>query len=101
MEQKSDYYLVGIIFIITAIVFWLDLVSPLGMAIWALYVLPLGLTRWSIFQPLTLIVGGICSVLIVAGYFFSPGPSSEIAMVNRGLGFLMVLIVVFFLLADR
>jgi hypothetical protein len=61
----------------------------------------LGLTRWSIVQPLTLIVGGICSVLIVVGALFSPGPASEIAMVNRGFGLLMVWMVVFFLLADR
>lgn len=101
MEQKADYGLVGIIFTITALVFALDLVTPLGMAIWALYVLPLGLTRWSIVQPLTLIVGGICSVLIVVGAFFSSGPASEIAMINRGFGLLMVWMVVFFLLADR
>ena len=41
---------------------------------------------------------GVCTALIILGYFFSPiGPSSEIAIVNRDLGFLMVWIAALFL----
>jgi hypothetical protein len=101
MEPKTNYALEGIVCIITLLVFGLDLITPLGMATWALYVLPIGLTRWSNVQQLTVIIGAICSVLIVVGYFFSPGPGSEITIVNRGLGLLMVWIVMFFLQVDR
>lgn len=101
MEPRTNYALEGIVFIITLLVFGLDLITPLGMATWALYVLPIGLTRWSNVQQLTVIIGAICSVLIVVGYVFSPGSASEIAIVNRGLGLLMVWVVMFFLQAER
>jgi hypothetical protein len=96
--SQTDYALTAISFTIIVIVFVLDLMTPLGMAIWALYILPLGLTRWAVWEPLTFVVAGVCTVLVILGYFFSPiGPSSEIAIVNRGLGLLMVWIAAFFL----
>jgi hypothetical protein len=100
--EKIDYALSGLILIIVSIIFALDLLTPLGMATWALYLLPLGLSRWAAFEALVFIVAGICTVLIVVGYFFSPaGPLSEIASVNRVLGILMLWIVAFFLNVDR
>lgn len=61
----------------------------LGIAIWALYLLPLGLTRWSSLEPF--LVAGACTVLIILGYLYSPpGASLEVAIINRGLGVVMV-----------
>ena len=97
-QTQANHTLTAVIVALIGIVFVLDLMTPLGMAIWALYILPLGLTRWSVFEPLTFIIAGTCTVLIVLGYLFSPpGPYSEIAIVNRGLGLLMVWIAAFFL----
>jgi hypothetical protein len=70
-------------------VFVLDLLTPLGIAIWALYVLPLGLSRWLLFRQLTWVVAGACTALIILGYFSSPpGPSFEVVVINRSLGVL-------------
>jgi hypothetical protein len=83
-------------------VFVLDLLTPLGIAIWALYVLPLGFTRWSTVEHLAFIVAGACTALIILGDLYSPpGASLEVAILNRGLGVLMVWISVFFLRPER
>jgi hypothetical protein len=44
-QKKADHFISGLVVGLTAMVFVLDLMTPLGIAIWALYVLPLGLTR--------------------------------------------------------
>lgn len=89
--KQTDHVVTAVIIALTAIVFVLDLMTPLGIAIWALYVLPLGFTRWSSFGPLTFIVAGVCTALIILGYLNSPpGASPEVAIINRGLGVVMV-----------
>jgi len=100
--KKPDLLLTVIVVVLTAMVFVLDVMTPLGIAIWALYVLPLGLTRWSILEPLTFIVAGACTGLIVVGYLYSPPDGSpDVAIVNRLLGVLMVWISAFFLKVGR
>ena len=101
-QQKADHPFTVAVVALTAIVFTLDLMSPLGIAVWTLYVLPLGLTRWSTLQPLTFMVAGACTVLIVLGYLYSPpGVSQDFAISNRILGVLMVWITAFFLKVER
>ena len=101
-RKKTDRLFTVIVVGLTAMVFVLDLMTPLGIAIWALYVLPLGLTRWSSLKPLTVIVAGACTALIVVGYLYSPpGGSAEVVIVNRLLGVLMVWISAFFLKVGR
>jgi hypothetical protein len=101
-QRKADHPFTVAVVALTAIVFTLDLMSPLGIAVWALYVLPLGLTRWSTLQPLTFMVAGACTVLIVLGYLYSPpGVSQDFAISNRILGVLMVWITAFFLKIER
>ena len=55
-QKKADHSFTAVVVALIVIVFVLDLMTPLGIAIWALYVLPLGLTRWSSLGHLTFIV---------------------------------------------
>jgi hypothetical protein len=57
-QKKADHSFIVAVVVLTAIVFVLELMTPLGIAIWALYVLPLGLTRWSSLGSLTFAVAG-------------------------------------------
>jgi hypothetical protein len=96
--KQTDHALTAIIVTITVMVFALDVFLQSEVAIWVLYMLPLGLTRWSSIGQLTFILSGACTVLVVLGHLYSPpGTAPDVAMVNRGLGILMVWIAAFFL----
>jgi len=83
-QKKADHSFIVAVVVLTAIVFVLDLMTPLGIAIFSLYVLPLGLTRWSSLGSLTFVVAGACTVLIVLGYLYSSlGASPDVAISNR------------------
>ena len=100
--KPTDHALTAIIIALTVMVFVLDLMTPLGLAIWALYILPLGLTRWSSVRPLTFMLAGTCTAFIIVGYLYSPpGASPDIALINRVLGVLMVWIAAFFLNSEK
>ena len=96
--KKADHTIIALVVALTAIIFTIDAMTPLGTATWALYALPLGLSRWSPMRPLTLIMAGACTVLIIVAHFLSaPGPSSGVDVFNRVFGVLMVWIGAFFL----
>jgi|GEM_PF-2672366 len=100
--KPTDHALTVIIIALTVVVFVLDLMTPLGIAIWALDVLPLGLSRWFLFRQLTWVVAGTWTVLIILGYFYSsPGASCDVAVIHRLLGVFMVWIAPFFLKYDK
>ena len=93
MEEPTKTYhsVTAVVLALTVMVFVLDLMTPLGFAIWILYILPILLTRWSSFRFLTASVAGACTALIIFGYFNSPpGIDPEIALLNRLLGILML-----------
>src|SRR3954471_12706834 len=71
-----------------ATVFIIDVRTPIGVATWLLYLLPILMCFLAPKPWLPLLVALISSGLIVADWFLSPpGTASEIAKVNRGLGF--------------
>jgi|GEM_PF-1307291 len=61
-QTKADHPLTVAVVTLTAIVFTLDVLTPLRIATWTLYVLPLGLTCCSTLLPLTFMVAGACTV---------------------------------------
>jgi len=98
----EDQILIAVIGILMAGVFVLDLLTPLGIAMWALYVLPLGLSRWLSLRYVIWVVAGACTGLIILGYLYKPpGASFDVAVTNRSLGVVMVWIVAFLLTEDR
>ena len=100
--KQADHAVTTVIVTLTAMVFLLDVLTPLGIALWALYVLPLGFTRRSAIDHLIFIAAGACTALIMLDYVYSPpGVSLEVGIVNRMVGVLMVWISVFFLRLER
>jgi signal transduction histidine kinase/CheY-like chemotaxis protein len=72
-------------------VFIIDVRTPIGVATWILYLLPI-LMCFLVPKPwLPLLVALVSTGLIAADWFLSPaGSSSEIAKVNRGMGFICI-----------
>ena len=101
-ETQIDYAFTVAIMALVMIVFVLDLLTPFGLVIWYLYVIPLGLSSWSSNRGLLPITAGVCSVLVILGYFYSPpGGSFEYAVINRAVGIVMLWAVAFFLSDKR
>ena len=85
MDEQVDHSITVLALILTAIVFALDVITPLGIATWALYILPLEVTRWSPRRLLTTILAGVCTALIILAHFLCPSGSSpiEVDIFNR------------------
>ena len=45
--KQADHSVTTVIVAHSAMVFVLDVLTPVGIALWALHVFPLGFTRWS------------------------------------------------------
>ncbi|NEX62594.1 response regulator [Noviherbaspirillum galbum] len=83
--------------LICAIIFAIDAVTPVGVAVWVFYLVPVVLCIRQDNPRLPYLIATVATVLIIAGYFVSPaGLSPIIGMVNRGLG-TMILIVAAYL----
>jgi len=72
--------------LLTIIILAIDLAIPLGVAGGVPYIAVILLSLWSPQKRMTVIVSGICSVLIIVGFIFSP-PGGEMWKVlsNRAL----------------
>jgi hypothetical protein len=102
LEALTDHAFTIVIGVLSVMVFALDLLTPLGLVIWTLYAIPLGLASWCSMRCLLPITAGVCSVLVILGYFYSPpGVSYEYVVINRSLGMVMLWSVTFFLWAKR
>jgi hypothetical protein len=102
LEALTDHAFTIVIGGLSVIVFVCDLLTPLGLVMWTLYAIPLGLASWCSMRCLLPITAGVCSVLVILGYFYSPpGISYEYVVINRSLGIVMLWAVTFFLWAKR
>jgi len=76
----------------------LDLMLPLGIAVWLLYIPPLLLSLWKLRPASTFFFTGVCSVLILLAYFnigvWENNPN--LALLNRFLAIGMLWLTVFF-----
>jgi hypothetical protein len=74
-----------------AVVFIIDIRTPIGVATWLMYLLPI-LMCFLVSTPwLPLVLAAVATVLIVVDWFVSPpGTSSDIAQVNRGMGLVCI-----------
>jgi hypothetical protein len=69
---------------LTALIFILDLFTPLGIAAWLLYLIPLLLAGIALPPRRAWPLAGICAALTVAGFFLSPaGVTPSLAALNR------------------
>ena len=74
-----------------AVVFFIDIRTPIGVATWVLYLLPI-LMCFLLPKPwLPLLLAGVATVLIVTDWFLSPpGSSADVSRINRGLGLICI-----------
>ena len=101
LTKENDQPLVVVVITLTVIVFVLDLLTPSEIAVWTLYLVPLGLTRWSHLKHLTVALTSACTALIIFAHLYNPGPTLDIAIMNRVFGIVMVWVAVFFLKVER
>jgi hypothetical protein len=97
LTKEPDQATVTVVFMLTVIVFILDVLTSSEIAVWTLYLVPLGLTRWSYFKHFTVAISGVCTALIILAHLYNPGSTQDIAIMNRVLGILMVWVSAFFL----
>jgi hypothetical protein len=71
------------------VIFWLDVTSALGVAVWALYILPLWYgSRLPILPRIAVpAIAAVCTLLIVLAWFIAPpGIDPSISLYNRMIG---------------
>ena len=73
-----------LILIAIALIFYLDVVTPLGLSIWILYFIPLFLTLYLDGRSATVGTAGLVIILTYASYFLSPLDITPLfAVLNR------------------
>src|SRR4051812_13300195 len=76
----------GIVALMAA-VFLVEILMPLGFTPWLLFVIPLGLTYWAPYLYAPVVITTACTVLVLLGYFLSPGGiHTPVAVTNRLFG---------------
>jgi PAS domain S-box-containing protein len=72
------------ILISALLIFYLDIITPLGLVVWVLYFIPLFLTLYIKWKYASYVGAGIFIILIAISFFLSPRDMSELfALVNR------------------
>lgn len=81
---KSNLRIASLILISVALIFLLDILTPLGLAVWILYFIPLFLTLYLEWRFGPFVVTGIIIILIAASFFLSSQDISLLfALLNR------------------
>ena len=94
-SRNQSVWLYFAIAILLVIVFAVDCLTPLRVAIWVFYVLPVVLCLWADRPAIPLITAGISSVLMISGYVLSGTASlanPEVAQINRAMGIFVLLV---------
>ena len=78
-----------------AVVFCIDVLTPMRVAIWVFYVLPVVLCVWVDRPAVPIVTAGASALLMIAGYAFAavdPTASREVLQVNRAMGIVVLLV---------
>jgi hypothetical protein len=82
--DENPLQIISLICIIITVVFYSDIITPLGLMTWILYFIPLFLTLYIRWQYGPFFVAGVSIILIAISFFISPRDMSEIyAIINR------------------
>jgi PAS domain S-box-containing protein len=93
MRERNYLKIILFIVISTSLIFYADIITPLGFAVWILYFIPLVLTLYLQWKFAPIAGAGFFVLLVAISYFFSPRDISELfAIINR-LFFSVMLIV--------
>jgi PAS domain S-box-containing protein len=90
------------IFVSTAIIFYLDVITPLGLTVWILYFIPLFLTLYISWKYAPFLVTGAFILLIALSFFLSPRDMSmTFALLDRVFFSVMLIVSAFFIWRDK
>lgn len=105
ISEKDGLWLYGVLGFLLAAVFAVDLVVPLGTAVWIVYVLPAVIAFLAWRPQIPLVIALIVTILVALGYMVDrPGVGPAIAQANRSMGVATVWIlsiVGFFFIRNR
>ena len=88
-----NFRVLAYIIALTAIIFYIDAITPLGLTVWILYFIPLILTLYLTWKYSPFVAAGIFMILLGASFFLSPRDTSPLfALINR-VFFLLVLLI--------
>jgi len=86
------------ILISALLIFYLDIITPLGLVVWVLYFIPLFLTLFLKWKYASYSWAGIFILLIAISFFLSPRDMSELfALVNRVFFAVLLIVTAFFI----
>ncbi|WP_046112217.1 response regulator [Aquincola tertiaricarbonis] len=95
--QTRQLFVTFLLAALPALIFLLDVQTPLGYAEWAMYIIPMSLTLLQNRSAVPLVEAAVCTVLIIVGYYQSAGATtaSGFAHINRGIGITAVWTIAF------
>ena len=96
--RRDDFVrIVVYIALTTALIFTIDIITPLGVMIWILYLIPLFLTVYLSWKYTSLVLTGVFILLMTATLFLSPRDMSiQYAILDRAFfAFILVIASVF------
>ena len=95
---KNTPEMVLLILISAAIIFYVDIITPLGFAVWILYFFPLFLTIYIKWEYAPFCAAGAFIILTFIGLFLSPRDTSMIfALLNCVFFSLMLIVAAYFI----
>jgi len=101
VRRRGDFFrIVSYIAVATALIFVIDIITPLGVVIWVLYLIPLFLTVYLSWKYAPLLMTGVFIILMTASLFLSP-PDLPLgyAVIDR-VFFALILIIASFFIRD-
>jgi PAS domain S-box-containing protein len=96
--EENTLEVLTYILISASIIFYLDIITPLGLVVWVLYFIPLFLTLFFRWKYASYPWAGIFILLIAISFFLSPRDMSELfALVNRVFFAILLIVTAFFI----
>jgi hypothetical protein len=85
VQRRADFTrIIVYIILATALIFIIDILTPLGVMVWILYLIPLFLTAYLSWKYAPLVLTGAFILLMIVSLFLSPRDISlEFALLNR------------------
>jgi PAS domain S-box-containing protein len=101
VQRRGDFVrIVVYIALATALIFVIDIITPLGVMIWILYLIPLFLTVYLSWKYAPVVMTSVFILLMAASLFLSPRDISiEYALLNRAF-FAMILVIASIFIED-
>jgi two-component system sensor histidine kinase UhpB len=91
MKQAVKWTIPATTLVMAAGIFAVDLLSPLGYAVWLAYLLPLWLTPRAPYPHYPTVFAGLSTALILTDYVLSTaGIDPQVAVFNRGFGIVVI-----------